>query len=395
MHILVEGEISSVTYHNSGHVYFSIKDKESSIKCVMFRSNASRMKFTLERGQHVVVNGSISVYTPRGEYQLMTVSVEPFGQGALALAYEQLKEKLQKKGYFEQNRKKEQPKYIKKIALVTASKSAALQDMLKIIEKRWRLLEVVVIDTLVQGDRSAPQIAEALQYADTLECDAIVVGRGGGSKEDLWAFNEEVVADALFNLNTFVVSAVGHEVDVQISDFVADLRAPTPSAAIEMILPDQNEILYTLSEMQERYVRVMKQIVGNKEQSLKAFEQEFSRHSVSRKIALTQKEFEKLEDEFKRVMQYQLTQYEKQVQPLEGELKEKLAYALQLRTTQLKALEEKMKLYDPKEKQKEGWAEVLLAGKRVDLASIKKDDKFIITDTKTKLEVLCIEKEKI
>jgi len=203
------------------------------------------------------------------------------------------------------------------------------------------------------------------------------------------------VADAIFNLNTFVVSAVGHEIDVLISDFVADLRAPTPSAAIEMILPDQNEILYTLSEMQERYARVMKQIVGNKEQKLKAFEQEFARHSVSRKIAQTQKEFEKLEDEFKRVMQYQLTQYENQVRPLEGELKEKLDYALQLRMSQVKALEEKMKLYDPKEKQKEGWAEVVMAGKRVDLASIKKDDKFVIADTKTKLEVICINKKEI
>jgi len=395
MHILVEGEVSSVTYHNSGHVYFSIKDKESSIKCVMFRSNASRMKFKLERGQHVVVNGSISVYTPRGEYQLMTLSIEPFGQGALALAYEQLKEKLQKKGYFEQSAKQEQPKYIKKIALVTASKSAALQDMLKIIEKRWRLLDVVVIDTLVQGDRSASQIAEALAYADTLGCDAIVVGRGGGSKEDLWAFNEEVVADAIFNLKTFVVSAVGHEVDVLISDFVADLRAPTPSAAMEMILPDQNEILYTLSEMQERYARVMKQIVGNKEQNLKAFEEEFARHSVSRKISLMEKEFEKLEDEFKRVMQYQMTQYANKVSPLEGELKEKLAYALQLRMSQVKALEEKIKLYNPKEKQKEGWGEVVLAGKRVDLSSISIDDKFVITDTKTKLEVLCINKKEI
>jgi len=395
MHILVEGEISSVTYHNSGHVYFSIKDKESSIKCVMFRSNASRMKFTLERGQHVVVNGSISVYTPRGEYQLMTVSVEPFGQGALALAYEQLKEKLQKKGYFELDRKKAQPKYLKKIALVTASKSAALQDMLKIIEKRWRLLEVVVIDTLVQGDRSAPQIAEALAYADTLGCDAIVVGRGGGSKEDLWAFNEEVVADAIFNLKTFVVSAVGHEVDIQISDFVADLRAPTPSAAMEMILPDQNEILYTLSEMQGRYARVMQQLLVTKEQKLKAFSEEFARHSVSRKIYVMEKEFETLEDEFKRVMQYQMTQYENKVKPLEGELKEKIAYALQIRIMELKALEEKMNLYDPKTKQKEGWAEVVMAGKRVDLASIRKDDKFIITDTKTKLKVLCVEKEKI
>ncbi len=395
MHILVEGEVSSVTYHNSGHVYFSIKDKESSIKCVMFRSNASCMKFRLERGQHVVVNGSISVYTPRGEYQLMTVSVEPFGQGALALAYEQLKEKLQKKGYFELERKKEQPKYIKKIALVTASKSAALQDMLKIIEKRWRLLEVVVIDTLVQGDRSAPQIAEALVYADSLECDAIVVGRGGGSKEDLWAFNEEVVADAIFNLNTFVVSAVGHEVDVQISDFVADLRAPTPSAAMEMILPDQNEILYTLSEMQERYARVMQQILANKEQNLKAFQEEFARHSVSRKLSLIEQEFKTLESEFKRVIQYQMTQYENRVQPLKGELKEKLVYALERKTAQLRTLEEKMKLYNPKEKQQEGWAEVILNGKRVDLDLIEKEDKFVISDTKTKVEVLCLGKEKL
>jgi len=224
MHILVEGEVSSVTYHNSGHVYFSIKDSKSSLKCVMFRSNANRMKFRLERGQKVVVNGSISVYAPRGEYQLMTFSVEPFGRGALELAYEQLKERLQQKGYFDSARKKPQPRYIKKIALVTASKSAALQDMLKIIDKRWRLVEVTVIDTLVQGDRSAPQIVEALRYADSLGVDAIVVGRGGGSREDLWAFNEEIVADAIFNLNTFVVSAVGHEVDVLISDFVADSK---------------------------------------------------------------------------------------------------------------------------------------------------------------------------
>jgi exodeoxyribonuclease VII large subunit len=353
------------------------------------------MKFQLERGQHVVVNGSISVYTPRGEYQLMTVSVEPFGQGALALAYEQLKEKLQIKGYFELERKKPQPKYIKKLALVTASKSAALQDMLKIIDKRWRLLEVVVIDTLVQGDKSAPQIAEALAYADRLGCDAIVVGRGGGSKEDLWAFNEEVVADAIFNLNTFVVSAVGHEVDVQISDFVADLRAPTPSAAMEMILPDQNEILYTLDEMQERYARIIKQIVGAKEQSLKALSDEFQRQSVSRKIAMVAKEFENLEDEFKRVVNYKLTQFESMVTPLPLQLKDNIDYALQLKAQNLNSLEQKMKLYDPKLKQKEGWAEVVLDGKRVELKKIEKDDSFMLMDTNVKLEVKCINKEKI
>ena len=395
MHILVEGEVSSVTYHNSGHVYFSIKDKESSIKCVMFRSNASRMKFQLERGQHVVVNGSISVYTPRGEYQLLTVSVEPFGQGALALAYEQLKEKLQSKGYFELDRKKPQPKYIKKIALVTASKSAALQDMLKIIDKRWRLLDVVVVDTLVQGDRSAPQIAEALAYADTLGCDAIVVGRGGGSKEDLWAFNEEIVADAIFNLNTFVVSAVGHEIDVLISDFVADLRAPTPSASIEMILPDQNEVLYTLSEMENRYSRTMGQILANKEQSLMALTQEFQRQSVSRKISMVEKEFKNLEDEFQRVMEYKLIQFEAKVKPLTQLLKDNFDYALQLKIQTLNSLEQKMRLYDPKLKVKEGWAEVVLDGKRVDLSKIKKEDSFVLVNLNTKLEVQCLEKKEL
>ena len=359
----------------------------------MFRSNANRLKFRLERGQHIIVNGSISVYTPRGEYQLMTVSIEPFGQGALALAYEQLKEKLQQKGYFDAQRKKPQPKYIKKLALVTASKSAALQDMLKIIDKRWRLLEVIVIDTLVQGDKSAPQIAEALAFADTLGCDAIVVGRGGGSKEDLWAFNEEIVADAIFNLNTFVVSAVGHEVDVLISDFVADLRAPTPSAAIEMILPDQNEVLYTLSELQNRYARTMGQILANKEQTLNALTEEFARQSVSRKIAMVEREFKNLEEEFQRVMDYRLTQLKVTITPLSKLLKENFEYALQVKTQSLNSLEQKMKLYDPKLKQKEGWAEVIFNGKRVALSEIKKDDKFSIMDTTVKLEVVCLDKE--
>jgi exodeoxyribonuclease VII large subunit len=390
MHILVEGEVSSVTHHNSGHIYFSIKDKDSSIKCVMFRSNASRMKFRLERGQQVIVNGSISVYTPRGEYQLMTVSIEPFGQGALALAYEQLKEKLQRKGYFDPAHKKVQPRYIKKLALVTASKSAALQDMLKIIEKRWRLLEIVVIDTLVQGDKSASQIAEALMFADTLRCDVIVVGRGGGSKEDLWAFNEEIVADAIFNINTFVVSAVGHEVDVLISDFIADLRSPTPSSAMEMILPDQNEILYTLSEMQERYGRTIKQIIGNKDQRINALSEEFQRQSISRKIAMVENEFINLEEEFNRIISYKLSQFETKFTSLPQQLKENFEYALALKSQSLFSLEEKIKLYDPKLKLKKGWAEVVLNGKRVSLSNIKKDDKFLLTDIERQLEVQCI-----
>ncbi len=395
MHILVEGEVSSVTYHNSGHIYFSIKDQNSTIKCVMFRSNANRLKFRLERGQHVVVNGSISVYTPRGEYQLLTLTIEPFGQGALELAYEQLKEKLKDKGYFEAKYKKNQPRFIKKIALVTASKSAGLQDMLKIIDKRWRLLEVVIVDTLVQGDKSASQIVEALAYADTLGCDAIVVGRGGGSREDLWAFNEEIVADAIFNLNTFVVSAVGHEVDVLISDFVADLRAPTPSASIEMILPDQNELLYTLSEIEEGYNRTIKQIVYNKENSLNSLIQEMGRYSVSGKVTELEKDFLAIEKEFRRLMSYKIKQCEAELTTIPQQLKDNLDYALGVKSQSLNALEQKMKLYNPELKQKDGWGEVLYNGKRVDLSTINIDDKFVIADTKTKLEVICIKRENI
>jgi exodeoxyribonuclease VII large subunit len=303
------------------------------------------------------------------------------------LAYEQLKEKLQQKGYFATERKKSQPKYIKKIALVTASKSAALQDMLKIIDKRWRLLEVVVIDTLVQGDKSAPQIAEVLAYADTLGCDAIVVGRGGGSREDLWAFNEEVVADALFNLNTFVVSAVGHEVDVQISDFVADLRAPTPSAAIEMILPDQNEVLYMLGEMQERYIRTIGQIVSTKETALQALSQELQRQSVSRKITLLSREFETIEEEFKRVMEYKMAQHEAKLPPLTQQLHEHISYALQMKSAKLSTLKQQIALNNPKSKQKDGWAEIVLDGKRVKLSTIKKGDRFTLTDIESSLKV--------
>jgi len=391
MHILVEGEISSVTYHNSGHLYFSIKDKESSIKCVMFRSNASRMKFTLERGQHVVVNGSISVYTPRGEYQLMTVSVEPFGQGALALAYEQLKEKLQQKGYFDPINKKPQPKYIKKIALVTASKSAALQDMLKIIDKRWRLVEVIVIDTLVQGDKSAPQIAEALAFADTLGVDAIIVGRGGGSREDLWAFNEEIVADAIFNLKTFVVSAVGHEIDVLISDFVADLRAPTPSASIEMLLPDQNEVLYMLDELSQRYSQTINHILSNKSSTLQSLYSQLKQNSISRRIDMIDREFINLSEEFRRVMEYKITQFESNLNRLPQQFSDTVNSIVQQKENSLSALHKNIELYNPKLKHKEGWAEVILDNKRVALSEIKKGDDFILMDIDTKLRVECVE----
>ena len=392
MHTLVEGEVASATYHSSGHLYFSIKDKESSIKCVMWRSSVAKMKFRIEKGMHIVVEGSVSVYTPRGEYQFQTVKIEPYGKGALALAYEQLKERLKAKGYFDTQRKTAIPKHITKIALVTAKESAALYDMLKIIEQRWSLLEVLIVDTLVQGEAAAAQIARSLRYADTLEADVVIVGRGGGSAEDLWSFNEEVVADAIFTMQTPVVSAVGHEVDVMISDFVADLRAPTPSAAIEMILPDSKEILYTLLQMQERYTYTIEQKLQKLSREVKHNEDILLRSSPSRQLKEIQTEFNRVEDEFKRVIQYKMERFSSQLPEVLKRYEQNVAFVMEQKKQYLEFMHKKLLMNGPKLQCRTGWAQVSVEGKTVELASIEIEQKFILEDETSRIEALCLSK---
>ena len=393
MHILVEGEVASVTYHTSGHVYFSVKDKESSIKCVMWRSAVSKLKFRIEKGMHIVIEGSVGVYTPRGEYQFYAVHVEPYGKGALALAYEQLKEKLKIKGYFDVQRKKTIPKYIKKIALVTAKESAALHDMLKIIEKRWALVEVVIIDTLVQGETASLQIAKSLKCADSIDADVVVVGRGGGSAEDLWSFNEEIVADALFKMQTPTVSAVGHEVDVMISDFVADLRAPTPSAAMEMILPDSQEILYTLGELTERFTHSIYQKLHQLSQRSVHLEEMFLRSSPSRKVKELQGEFKRLEEEFGRIIQYKIERFSSQLPELEKAFTQNIYFILQQKEQHLAYLEKKINMSNPQLQCRKGWAQISQNDLPVSLDILEVDQKFILEDALVKVEALCLSKK--
>ena len=392
LHILVEGEVSSATYHSSGHLYFSIKDKESSIKCVMWRSAVSKMKFRIEKGMHIVVEGSVSVYTPRGEYQFQTVRIEPYGKGALALAYEQLKEKLKAKGYFDAQRKKPLPKHIQKIALVTAKDSAALHDMLKIIEQRWALVEVTIVDTLVQGEHAGSQIANSLRYADTLGADVVVVGRGGGSAEDLWSFNEEVVADAIFAMQTPLVSAVGHEVDVMISDFVADLRAPTPSAAMEMILPDSKEILYTLNEMNERLLYTIEQKLHHFTRDLKHIEELLLRSSPFRLLKEADTDFQRLGEEFKRVMDYKMERFSSVLPDLKKNYKQSLLFSLQQKEQHVEYLSKKFEMSDPKLQCLKGWGQISLEGKKVTLSALDVDQKFILEDDATRIEALYLKK---
>ena len=390
MHIQVEGEIASVTYHQaSGHIYFSIKDDKSSIKCVMFRSNAQRLKFRLEKGERIIVEGSVGVYTPRGEYQFYAVHIEPFGRGALALAYEQLKEKLKQKGYFDQANKKTIPKTIRKLALVTAKESAALYDMIKIIEKRWPLIEVIIIDTLVQGEQAPREIAEALQYADNLNIDLIIVGRGGGSTEDLWAFNEEIVADTIFTLKTPIVSAVGHEIDMPISDFVADMRAPTPSAAIEMILPDKQEVLYAINEIEERYSQTIHQILYHKSIQIEQNRENLGRFSVKRRLQELSQTFNNIQNEYKRIIQYKLLEFSSKPPKIEDGIKQQLSFILNQKYQQKSILLQRFQTNNPRDGIKDGWAKVSQNGKIVSLSAIKINETFFLEDVNTKIEANC------
>lgn len=248
--VLVQGELSGCKLHSSGHFYFTLKDEGAALSGVMWRSRVSGLQLVPKDGMKVVVSGKITVYEPRGNYQIDAASIRPVGVGELQEAFERLKAKLAAEGLFDQSRKKKLPRYPSRIGIVTSPTGAAFQDVLKVLSRRFPLVEVVLSPAQVQGAGAAEQIARAIGELNRLGgIDLMIVGRGGGSIEDLWAFNEEVVARAIAASKVPVVSAVGHEVDFTIADFVSDLRAPTPSAAAEMVVPDGAEVLENLSNM--------------------------------------------------------------------------------------------------------------------------------------------------
>jgi exodeoxyribonuclease VII large subunit len=245
--VWVQGQVSNYSRSGAGHAYFTLKDANSQISVALFRNNASRLRFSLKDGDEVIVQGQLSLYSTRGQYQIVGQNVEPVGIGALQRAFEELKLRLADEGLFDNIHKKSLPKFPKRIGVVTSGTGAAFQDICKQLRKRYPLAEVLLHPSLVQGDGAAQEIANALQVMNTRDdIDVLIVGRGGGSIEDLWAFNEERVARAIFASTIPVVSAVGHETDYTISDMVADHRAPTPSAAVEHIVPDQDEIFARL-----------------------------------------------------------------------------------------------------------------------------------------------------
>ncbi|MDH7513129.1 MAG: exodeoxyribonuclease VII large subunit [Clostridiales bacterium] len=239
----VEGEVSNFHRHSSGHLYFTLKDAHSQLRTVMFRAEARQVAFELKDGLSVVCRGRLNVYEPRGEYQLIVELVEPKGKGALQLAFEQLKEKLRAEGLFDPRHKKKLPLLPKKIGIVTSPRGAAIVDILRTLERRFARLHIIIYPAKVQGEGAAAEIVEGIDYLGSQpDIDVIIVGRGGGSIEDLWAFNEENVARAIFRCPIPVISAVGHEVDFTIADFVADIRASTPSAAAEIVIEKEQAL---------------------------------------------------------------------------------------------------------------------------------------------------------
>lgn len=252
--IFISGEISNFTNHyRTGHLYFTLKDDSAAVRAVMFNSSAKRLKFMPEDGMKVIARGRVSVYEASGQYQLYVDDMQPDGVGALNLAYEQLKEKLQKEGLFSELHKKPLPPYPEKVGVITSPTGAAVRDIINVLGRRFPYAEIVFCPVLVQGDGAHMQLTDAVNlFNSERAADVIIIGRGGGSIEDLWEFNDEGLARAVYNSEIPVISAVGHETDFTICDFVADMRAPTPSAAAELAVPDANELQYALSAFKNR-----------------------------------------------------------------------------------------------------------------------------------------------
>ncbi len=267
--VWVQGEISNFKAHSSGHFYFSLKDSKSQIRAVMFRGHNSRLRFKPHDGMQVIVRARVTVYEPRGEYQVMVETMEPVGAGALQKAFEQLKLKLKTEGLFESSRKRALPAFPRHIVIVTSPTGAAIRDMMNVLARRNRMVPITIVPTVVQGEAAAPKICDALEKAWRIpDVDVIIIGRGGGSIEDMWCFNDETLARLIARSPVPVISAVGHEIDFTIADFVADLRAPTPSAAAELVVRNAEELSKTFSDQRRMLSMSMEKFLRHEKQRL-------------------------------------------------------------------------------------------------------------------------------
>ncbi len=318
--VFVKGEISNCKYHSSGHIYFTLKDSASALGCVMFAGDRRGLDFRLSDGQAVIIGGTISVYERDGRYQLYAKKITLAGEGALYERYEQLKKKLEQKGYFDEAHKKKIPSYVKKVGIVTADTGAAIQDIRNVSARRNPYVQLILYPAKVQGDGASDTIVKGIQTLDHVGVDVIIVGRGGGSIEDLWAFNEESTAQAIYECSTPIISAVGHETDTTIADYVADLRAPTPSAAAELAVYDVRLVLDTLYGCKDRLIRAMFDRIDDARQELAFRERQLKVLNPSQQVLQRRQYVADMEDKLTGLMNRLLEDKKYRLQLLAGRL---------------------------------------------------------------------------
>lgn len=328
--VWVKGEISNFTHYQEKHMYFVLKDEKSEINCAMFRSHNKDIEFEPEEGMEVLCRGDIGLFVPRGQYQLVVKEMMVGGKGELYLAYEQLKEELEEEGLFDDEHKKDLPFLPKKIGIVTSEEGAALRDMVKVLKQRFENVDIFLAPALVQGEGSADSIVESIRLLDRKDLDVIIVGRGGGSIEDLWSFNEEKVARTIFEAETPIVSAVGHETDFLISDFVADARAPTPTGAAELVVPLRSELEQQMEHQKRRAKRALSNIIRNYEEKLQSIKE---RSVFRRPEVLLEDSYQKLDSNIEKLQTSIERRLEESEQRLKGQ-KERLKALGPLQTMQ-------------------------------------------------------------
>ena len=313
--VFIKGEISNFKAHSRGHFYFTLKDDESRLGAIMFASSAKNIKFEPQDGMSVLVTGKISVYPATGNYQIYVSDMIEDGVGNLYVAYEQLKKKLEQEGLFDKSHKKQIPKIPNRVGVVTAPTGAAIRDITSTIKRRWPICEVILFPALVQGETAKDSVAKQIKKADQFGLDVLIVGRGGGSIEDLWCFNEEIVAREIYNAKTPIISAVGHEVDFTIADFVADMRAPTPTGAAEIAVPNITDVINYINQLNIRINKVIQNILDIKSQKLMEI---MSRHIFKDPIAMYEVKEQKFSNildrlnyNIKNIYNYNIKIYEK------------------------------------------------------------------------------------
>lgn len=378
-YVYIKGEISNLKFHTRGHLYFSLKDENSKINAVMFNYKNMNLDFVPEDGMNVLVKGKISVFVNGGSYQITVTNMKQDGIGNLYILFEELKKKLKNEGLFDEEHKKKLPRIPKKIGVITASTGAAVRDIISTINRRFPLAEIILFPSLVQGSGAKENLVKMIETADNSDVDVIILGRGGGSIEDLWAFNEEIVARAVYNAKKPIVSAVGHEIDFTICDFVADLRAPTPTGAAELVVPSKLEIQKYLSDYNSRLLSVITSKISTYKITLKKLESSYILNNPKTMYEVEEQKLDSILEKLGSLMGHTLEKSKLKLENLTKNITPSILYKLEKNKSHLETLEQKLELLNPENILKKGYSLTIKDGKIITDASELKDGDTITT----------------